>query len=360
MATKKESKKVEDNHNLVTYTVEQAASFLRSILKMPSLLAPSQLWIGEVGIGKTSAIESVVKDMHGDDHLIVRHLSQVHPLDLGGIGIDPAKREMYFAKPPLVQELEQMPKPRVLFLDEIDRVQPIAQSALLQLLLGKVHNGFPLEDTYVVGAGNSWYAEYTFELDKAMASRPAIIHITTNSDDWLKWAARNGVHSSVLTTIAMAADVLNQHGELSEACMKVADPRAWATFSTALNAGVDSAHAAAFVGEHAARIYQRYLSFAKDYHDEIKAVCQGKSLDPAKLEGGETTMFGIYIAAGSQVTLAQCEKFLENSAEQVGHERTYVIGRLPFNRFGQEMLDNPAVKKLREKLLAAYKDDVAE
>ena len=71
MATKKESKKVEDNHNLVTYTVEQAASFLRSILKMPSLLAPSQLWIGEVGIGKTSAIESVVKDMHGDDHLIV-------------------------------------------------------------------------------------------------------------------------------------------------------------------------------------------------------------------------------------------------------------------------------------------------
>lgn len=353
------AKSVEENYNLPTYTIEQASQFLKSILAMPADGAPSVVLIGNVGIGKTRIGEAVPRSLGYS--VSTRHLAQVHPLDLGCVGIDAATREMYFAKPALVQEIEQLAEPRVLFLDEIDRIQPIAQSAMLQLLLDKKLNGHALKNTHIIGAGNAWYAQYTFELDRAFASRPLMLHVVSHPDEWLRWAAENHVHSTIITAIAMSPDILNQHTELAQGAIKVADPRAWETLSRALNHGVSPTHAAAFVGEHAARTYSRYVSFAKDYKKEIATVVGGNPLDPKGMDDAErdALLFGVYLAGAGQVAKDKAEPFLVNAADQLGNEKAYIVGRIVSYRIPPEELlqGNKKMIELHHKLFSAYKGD---
>ena len=354
------AKTVEENYNLPTYTIEQAAQFLKSVLAMPADGAPSVVLVGNVGIGKTRIGEAVPRSLGYS--VSTRHLAQVHPLDLGCVGIDAATREMYFAKPALVQEIDLLPEPRVLFLDEIDRIQPIAQSAMLQLLLDKKLNGHALKNTHIIGAGNGWYAQYTFELDRAFASRPIMLHVVSNSDEWLRWAAENRVHSTSIMAIAMSPDILNQHTELAQGAIKVADPRAWETLSRALHGGVSPAHAAAFVGEHAARTFSRYVSFAQDYSKEIATVVKGKPLDvSAKVDAAErdALLFGVYLAGAGQVVKEKVEPFIINAADQLGHEKAYIVGRIVSYRIKPEdfLVGNEKLIALRQKLFGAYKGD---
>lgn len=353
----KQSKKLDESQNLPTYNVPEAASFIKQVLSMPPEDAPSVCMVGGVGIGKTRIGEGVPRSMGMT--VRTRHLAQIHPLDLGCVGIDAQTREMYFAKPALVQELEQVEGRRVLFLDEIDRVQPVAQSAMLQLLLDKKLNGYPLQNTYIIGAGNGWYAQYTFEMDKAFASRLAVMHVVTEHEGWLKWASEHGVHPSIITTIAMAPDCLNQHTELGEGAIKVADPRAWETLSRALKAGVTPAHAAAFVGEHAARTFTRHMSFSQDFREEIAQAVKGKLVDVDE-SGSDAAMllFGIYLSAAGMVALDTTTDFLSNCKEQLGKEKAYIVGRvLSYHIPPQKLLANKDNQKLHKELLEAYEKD---
>jgi MoxR-like ATPase len=167
---------------------------------LPADECPPILFIGPVGCGKTETILQVAKSVtpFGTKKKglvpLVRHLSQVHPLDMGGVGLDNTKREMYYAEPPLFNEwkdnTDEGVKHSVTFLDEIDRAQPIAQSSMLQYLLSREINGYKCKNNYAIAAANGWHAQYTYELDKAAASRFVIMHVEPRKDDWMKWQSR--------------------------------------------------------------------------------------------------------------------------------------------------------------------------
>ncbi len=362
MATKKkEQQELLSTHNLYQTTVSGYKDVLkRMISNLPPDKCPAMIGIGAVGIGKTESETSLFHELREAGVVksnIIRHLSQVHPLDTGGVGIDPATRTMYFAKPPLVDEVMNQPGPRILFLDEIDRIQPIAQSGMLQVLSEKKLNGFDLEDTYVIGAGNAWHAQYTFEMDKAFASRPIIMHIETSVSSWLHWALEHRVHESVITAIQLAPDILNQHDDMKDMdLLKVADPRAWTNFSHALNHNAAGpTDAAMFVGENAGRKYQRYYQFRNDYSELIEQLLNGK---PVNTED-PNLLLAVYLTAAGQVTkIHQAYKFLTLAKKQIGDEKSYIVGRLLTYRIPTtELLKDPKIKSLHHLFLEKYKGE---
>lgn len=362
----KDVKELENNRNVMTTSLGHAFELTRQMLtNMPPDECPAIVFVGSTGLGKTEGLTNLVGDLDYD--LVIRHLSQVHPLDLGGVGLDAQSRELYFAKPPLYTEVMESKAARaakgkstksVVFLDEIDRVQPIGQNAIMQMLSERKQNGFKMPDTYVVAAANAWYAQYTYELDKAVASRLCIMHVESNTDQWIRWALDHKVHPSVITCISIAPDILNQHigGQQGEGAIKLADPRAWYNLSNALNHGVSADSASMFVGEFAAQKFGQALRFLTEYKDEIRQVLKGELLDEnAKLT--ENAKFGIYLAAAGQVkTIEVARKYLPNSRKQLGDEKAYVAGRLiTYNIPMQELSKDPTCHKHHMDMLAEQK-----
>lgn len=318
------SKVMESNKNLVTMSIDEAKKTISSLIgSLPASECPSIVLIGAVGVGKTQSLQQIAAER--EMSMIVRHLSQVHPLDLGGVGLDSATRTLYFAKPPLHDEVMSKLAPRLLILDEIDRVQPIAQNALLQILSERKQNGYFMEDTYVVAAANAWYAQYTYELDKAMASRLCVIHVQTTPVEWVKWALQNKVHSSVVMTINMNPDVLNQQGSETDGALKVADPRAWHNLSHALYKGFSPHNAAMYVGLFAAEKFNQTGSFLAKYSKEIVQAAQGKKVTM----DSDGLLFALYQAAAGTIKDGdQGINFLKAAQAAMGNEKTYIVGAL--------------------------------
>jgi hypothetical protein len=297
----------------------------------------------------------------------IRHLSQVHPLDMGGVGLDTKERSMYFAKPPLYNELLQLgeDEPKMAFLDEYDRCQPITQSATLQFLLSREINGFHARNTYCVAAANAWHAQYTIELDKAAASRMVIMHVEPRVDDWMLWATKNGVHPSILVTLSQIPDLLNQGGGFTrssadtDGCLKLADPRSWKKLSDAMKAGLDVDYAATFVGQHAAKQLKIYENVTQTFSKQIKQILAGKevSFDEPITEKAQKmrTLFAIYLAAAGQIKERKiAREFLINGIEQVGPERTYIASRLIiYNIPAVELCKDPEIQRIHVDIFKA-------
>lgn len=323
------AKTVEMNRNLLEVSVGEAKETARQLIKgMSPQQCPSIVTIGPTGCGKTEVWRQLAEEEGLS--LIMRHLSQVHPLDLAGIGLDSAKREMYFAVPPIFTEVMSQKGPRLLVLDEIDRMAPIAQSAALQILSEKKLNGHQMTDTYIVAAANAWHAQYTYEFDAAMSSRLCMLHVTPRAEEWLGWAAHNHIDTRILIAIGSSPDILNQHESMTEGAMKVADPRAWHNLSNALTAGFDVNKAAMFVGQNAAATFMRYADFARDWNKEIAKVAKGELLTlPANTKAADRAAieFSIYLAAAASVRdVKTAKKYLQNACEQIGDEKTYIAG----------------------------------
>ena len=348
------SKCVEENRNLLEVSVGEAKEIARSLIKgMSPALCPSLVTIGPTGCGKTEVWRQLADEMGLS--LVMRHLSQVHPLDLAGIGLDNAKREMYFAAPPLFAEVMALPAPRLLVLDEIDRMAPIAQSAALQILSEKKLNGYHMKDTYVVAAANAWHAQYTYEFDNAMASRLCMLHVTPKAEEWLGWASKNRIDTRILIAVGSAPDILNQHETATEGAMKVADPRAWYNLSLALDSGFDVQKAAMFVGQNAATTFMRYADFARDWSKQIKQVAKGERLElPASVKPADRSVieFSIYLAAAAAVKdIDTARKYLQNACEQIGDEKTYIAGNvLTYNIPSPVLCADETIQKIHIKI----------
>jgi len=157
-------------------------------------------------------------------------------------------------------------------------------------------------------------------------------------------------------TVACAADVLNQHTALGDGAIKVADERAWEALSHALNAGCDPSVAELFVGQHAGKVFKRYVNFSNDYRQQIAAVKAGKQL-PADTE--LPVMMGVYMAVASQMEngtdLDKVYGFLVNSDEQLGAEKSYVVGRLLTYKIPTTtLLEHKKIHALHKKLFEVF------
>jgi hypothetical protein len=354
------AKKVEDNRNIPAVSVGEFGNIVTSYYKsVKPRLAKPFLAVGPVGCGKTEVWRDVGRRL--DVPTIMRHLSQVHPLDMGGVIADVATRSLIFAKSPLVQEVEQAiidagkRGPALLVLDELDRVQAMALNSCLQIMSERRQNGYDMGDVYIGAAANGWHDIHTFELSKAALSRLAIMSVEPNPSEWLLWAAEHNIDNRILLAINMAPQILNQHnGELPDSLWKVADPRAWADLSNAISAdqGLSVEHAAAFVGLHAAKTFSQYASFSRDYEKEIKSLLAGKKIE----NDNPSVLFGCYLgAAGQTRDNEQAYKILKNSCSQIGDEKSYIVGRIMTYQLGgaESMCKHPGIRDLHVKLWEA-------
>lgn len=88
----------------------------------------------------------------------------------------------------------------ILFLDEINAAPPSVQAAAYQLVLNRRVGEYRLPDgVSMVCAGNRESDKgVTFRMPSPLANRLVHMEMTTNFDDWQKWAIMNKVHPDVV------------------------------------------------------------------------------------------------------------------------------------------------------------------
>lgn len=115
------------------------------------------LW-GRPGVGKTSFVEELAKDMNCHLETVVGSTKQPHHVE--GLPFLPKNKEdrgtgVNYESPVWVARLNNTDKRPMLFLDEIPNCAPSVQSSLLELVrIGEVNEVSIPDETIVIAAGN--------------------------------------------------------------------------------------------------------------------------------------------------------------------------------------------------------------
>lgn len=227
------------------------------------------LLIGESGIGKTSLVKKLAKEMNA--HLIIIDANLLKEGEIGGLptveeyeviiqnknitmsGIDGSqairkKRTVYAIHNKLV-EIEEVlkadPSKRIILLiDEINRCEHAVQQELMNLILNREINGYLVpENVSVIAAMNpsnkyNNFSESDYQvvdMDPAQEDRFVWIEMESDAKIWLEWGVQNdgkvfdneevsNVHKEILEFIASFSKHL--HTPYTQESIK-ATPRSW-------------------------------------------------------------------------------------------------------------------------------------
>lgn len=161
------------------------------------------IW-GTMGIGKTTIVEDLAKDMKLQ--MIDVRASQLDPSDVRGIPMPENGRTKWLIPAWLPTEGEG-----ILFLDEFNLATPLVQSAFYQLILSGRLGDYTLPKGWcVVAAGNRIEdRSNVFEMSWALANRflHAYLEIP-DIEDWSKWAADNQVDSRIISFLNYRTELL--------------------------------------------------------------------------------------------------------------------------------------------------------
>ncbi len=135
-------------------------------------------------------------------------------------------------------------KPVLLFLDEINRAKKDCINAIMQLCTKEQEfNGHRLAPgSRVICAMNpaSIASNDVDELNRALFSRMARIHIDVSKPEWLAWATTHGIHPDIISYIDQATDEhLYKMDDVDEfEDENTVNPRAWENFSKMYTNGI--------------------------------------------------------------------------------------------------------------------------
>ncbi len=233
---------------------------------------------GHPGVGKSSmAVELAGRLALPMEDI---RLAQREPADLGGVYFPDRNRQVLALFPPDWVR-RACDTPALVFLDEINAaVTRLHQAAAYQIVLERRVGPFRFHpDTRVLAAGNLEEDNaIVTPLSTALANRFVHFVLRVDADAWLTWAAREGVHPTVMAYIA-------RHREealyANEGDMAFPSPRSWAMASTLLHAAptVQARRlVAACVGERAA---EQLVAFERIFArvSVRKIVRQGHAMD---------------------------------------------------------------------------------
>ena len=209
---------------------------VKELLEVLRLTPPEQnvLLIGKHGIGKS---EIVRRFYERERRLSVTafFLGQMSdPGDLIGLmHKDEATGRSLFL-PPYWWPVDG--RPIVLFLDELNRARPEILQSIHELALNKTLAGKSLpEGSIVVSAVNEGDEYQLTDLDPALVSRFNLYEFAPTAEDWLLWAAENGIDLRVTAFIQQNNSYLDgdeKTGDEDEltahaGLVKTPDRRAW-------------------------------------------------------------------------------------------------------------------------------------
>lgn len=127
-------------------------------------------------------------------------------------------------------------EPIVLFLDELNRARPEMLQTVMDLVLNRKLAGRMLpEGSRIISAVNAGEQYQVGELDPALVSRFNIYNLRPTTQDWLQWAANNGIDKRVTDFISADPTMLDSQFDASaDSLDKSPDRRAWERVSNVL------------------------------------------------------------------------------------------------------------------------------
>ena len=219
---------------MTTMTIK---TFMNVAQRLP--VRTSVLLRGRHGVGKSQVVRQLAGVLgFGPDDVVDRRLSQMSEGDM--VGLPSTDGETTRFNPPdwFVAACE---RPRVLFLDELNRATPEVMQAAFQVVLDRELNGHRLHpQTRVYAAVNASAAYTVNEMDPALLDRFWTVDLEPTAPDWLTWAKEAGIHENVIDFIAANEKWLDPPTD-SEPGHVTPSRRSWERLSDALQgAGVAS------------------------------------------------------------------------------------------------------------------------
>jgi MoxR-like ATPase len=208
-----------------TLTVTPAQ--LPEVLLHVAVVRPVFLW-GAPGIGKSSLVRSFADSLGLECVTLLG--TQLAPEDLIGVPQIVGDRSR-FAPPETIARDE----PYCLFLDELNASSPEVQKAFYSLILDRRIGAYELPaGSVVIGAGNRAVDNALARpMPSALVNRMIHVHLRASADDWLSWAAANGIHPWVVDYLVQRPDHLWSAPPKTEE--PFSSPRGWHMLSDAMH-----------------------------------------------------------------------------------------------------------------------------
>lgn len=279
-------------------TITEIRKEIESIVKIWSgKSAPSMFIWGKPGLGKSSMVKQMAKDL-GLEFVDVR-LSQLSPTDLRGLPV--VNREtgtMSWAPPNFLPKADAAPG--ILFLDEFNMAGSAMQSISQQLILDRQIGDYVLPDTWtIIAAGNRASDRAAVnEMPAPVANR--FIHFNAEPDlnDFKTWAYQFLKVSQ--KTIGTLTGFLNFRPELLHASDRNnpawPSPRTWEWAMKLYENGVDISHV---VGESAALQFRAFEKVLGNLPD-IEAILKGDSAPSLKSSNDPSVLYATVSALSAR------------------------------------------------------------
>lgn len=216
----------------MSLSVSMSATSIKNVAtRLPANI--SVLIQGPTGVGKSFLVKDVAK--HFELPLIEARLSTKDEAGMTGIpdfeGSKEAGVSYFLATSWFKRACEE---PVVLFFDEMNRAMPQIMQAAFQVVLdrelGNDENGVARRlhpETRVFAAINAGNEYDVNEMDPALLRRFWVCEFQSDSDDWLLWAADNGISQALQDFIRVNPAELRVDPSQVEAGKVVANPASW-------------------------------------------------------------------------------------------------------------------------------------
>ncbi|MDO5132249.1 MAG: ATP-binding protein, partial [Eubacteriales bacterium] len=193
-------------------------------------LIPSVYLCGPMGVGKSTAVREIAKNLSGEIKKEVQvtdiRLLNFSPVDLRGIPAADADKQFSVWLKPKIFDLPE-DEVSILFLDELSAAPQSIQAAAYQIALDKRIGEFALpKNCIVICAGNrTTDRSVAFRMPKALANRLIHFEIISDFDSWHEWALCHNIDARVIGYLAFDNSRLNAEPELEELAFPT--PRSW-------------------------------------------------------------------------------------------------------------------------------------
>jgi len=217
----------------IQVNISQLEEILDHYLGSTSRLNYALKIVGHPGVGKSAIVREAAAR---ENFLFIdTRLAFKENIDLGGYPVpDHENRRMVYYRPRFIPP-EKIPDGYdgiVWFLDEANRAHPTVIQTLFQIITEHTCGEHPLpEKTFIMLAGNLGEGDDTtitnFD-DSALDGRLSILQLRPTAHEWLKWAAQNEIHPSVIKYIKLFPDRLWDEKNINP------NPRGWHQVSLAI------------------------------------------------------------------------------------------------------------------------------
>ena len=279
---------------------------------------------GNAGIGKTSFVREFAKQTTRADPISL-YPAEMEPTDAVGLPFIKDGRT-HFAEPWWWPDES---RPRVLFIEEIDRCLDQMFPVIMQLIENRTAGGRKLpHNCRVIAAGNGEKFQ-TRDLDQGLMRRLAVVDYKPTVEEWLVWAEREKIEPTLVSYIRATPDALDTPGQLvGKPNISIKCRATWADCSDWLRQALISGFSpdrdnlvqnlAPFVGTPAATGFAEW--FAKGGRQLKIADVFAGTADPKQVSMLEAThvagsVAGIFMSVGKESRVRALDFFTQVSQE---------------------------------------------